>query len=154
MNHLIKNTQIFLFILVSVFFFGCREVYEFDTLIVSNELNFSINEIDDIKDKHLMLYDISVAKQHCKSDCTMWELVREQNKLEVSSENYLSLPIKYGQAIANTQEKVAPKPVDSGEYVISATIAVIENEKIEYSRIVHGSFTVDISQDGKMTLAK
>jgi hypothetical protein len=74
--------------------------------------------------------------------------------LEVSSENYLSLPIKYGQAIANTQDKVAPKPVDFGEYVISATIAVVDDGKIEYSRIVHGSFTVEISEDGKMTLVK
>ena len=154
MKLLAKNAQTCLFILVFTLLVGCREVYTFDTAIVNNQLNFSINEFSEVKDKHLMLYDISVVKQNCKSDCTIWELVREQNKLEMSNDNYLSFPIEYGKAIKNTQETVAPKPVGSGEYVLSATIAVIDKEKIEFSRLVHGNFKVEKSEDGKMTLVK
>lgn len=154
MKSLNSNLHLYLIILVSILVFGCREVYEFDTTIANDELNFTINEISDINNKHLMLYDISVVKQHCNSDCTVWELVREQNKLEMSNKNYLSLPIKYGQAIVNTLDKVAPKPVDSGEYAISATIAVIDDGKIKYSRLVHGRFTVKKSEDGKISLVQ
>lgn len=154
MKLLNKDNHIYFFLLIFTLLVGCREFYEFDTTVVNNELSFSIKEISEVKDKHLMLYDISVVKQSCKSDCTVWELVREQNKLEMSNDNYLSFPIKYGQAIKNTQEKVAPKPVVSGEYVLSATIAIIGNGKIEFSRLVHGSFRVEKSENGKIALVK
>ena len=137
------------FVLVFLLVSGCNQLDEFSIAQSGNDILFSINNIDPKKD-HLMLYDISVARKNCTGfSCVVWELVRFAKKTNIEPENIISLPIKYGQELANMEVRQSVKSLTTGEYVVGATLVIIHDKQIIGSKLVSGSFK--ISTDGNST---
>jgi len=137
----------FFIILILSLFSACKELYKFSVVQSGNDILFDIEDID-TKNIQFMLYDISVAKKACnESSCVTWELVRFENATIVSAENVVTLPIIYGQKFSGMEIRQAMKPKSNGEYVVGATFAIIEDNKIVGSKLVSGSFVIEESNN-------
>jgi hypothetical protein len=119
--------------------------YPMIALVDGQNVAFTLPD-EDLADKNIkfMLYSIDVSTTDaCDKSCVVWEVVRPiDSNIDLVEENFVTLPIKYGVTLPNTQTRVH-EALRKGQYSASAGFKVIKDGKIIDSKQVVVGFTIE-----------
>lgn len=122
-----------------------NRTYEMVALVDGHNVAFTLPKSDLAnKDIKFMLSGIGVVtKDACVKDCIVWEMVRPVgSNTDLTEENFVKFPIKYGVTLPNMQTRVLTD-LRKGAYGATASIAMIKNGKIIDSKRIGTVFTID-----------
>jgi len=143
-----KNIKPLIIVCLLLTSFGCQKFSTVKIQQQEKQLTFDLSELaSGINNPGYIINDIAVSKSTCPAEsCVLWEMVRKQdlfNRYDIA----LSKPlVSYGSINANMNTTIKAKPLEKGDYTLSASIVITENNKLVKNHNVLQNFKLDMNQ--------